>query len=182
MKKAGRYRRWTHWQVWVPVLLAAAALLILLSAVYFYEPSGGNSIFPETIENLKLTNYFEGDAARRDVQSLHNMEMNVKSAYKAIYRGDSRVTIWMSESGSEAEASSLLEKMVAGIRSMNSRGMVLFSDPEERQISGIKTYYSVGDGEFHYYYTKGVRLFWIAISNPDPDYQRRIMESVIRDM
>lgn len=168
--------------MWLPVLLVAAALLMLLSMVYFYEPSGGNSIFPDTIEDLKLTNYFEGDAARQDVQSLHGMEMNVKSAYKAIYRGDSKVTIWMSESGSEEDASSLLDKMVAGIRAMNSRGMVLFSDPEVRQISGIKMYYSVGDGEFHYYYVKGVRLFWIAINNPDPDYQRRIVESAIRDI
>ncbi|MCZ7397768.1 MAG: hypothetical protein O8C59_04595 [Candidatus Methanoperedens sp.] len=55
---------------------------------------------------------------------------------------------------------------------------------KERKVKQRKLliYYTEGGGEYHYYYSKNNLVIWIALGNPDRDYQSKIIYNAVKSI
>lgn len=115
--------------------------------------------FPKNIAGLSLTTYSEGQNAIKDINKLHGKEIQIKDGYVLTYKGnDKKATIWVSDSGSRGEADLLLSQMAQRLKNDSK----LFAHYLETEIKKSKIYSVVGMGQKHFFFQKGIRLFWIA--------------------
>ena len=101
--------------------------------------------------------------------------MNPDQAHIARYRSraGSRATVSVTVADTEKRAVEKVENMTKGMGGM-------FSIPEVLEIDGLKIYYTAGGGEYHYYYSKNDLVAWIALNNPDREYQSNIISNAVK--
>lgn len=139
------------------------ALLLIASPLFVQFTD--DSDFPDSFMDMQLMIISSGDAAIDDVLTLHSSEgIALDNAYIVKYKNPQgkTATFWISESSSKTDAVLLLDDMNREIPSSK-----VFSLPIEMNIEGTLVYYTEGIGEFHYYYAKGNRVYWIALSEKD---------------
>ena len=139
------------------------ALLLIASPLFLQFTE--NDDFPDVFMDMQLVIISSGDAAIIDVQTLHSSEgIALENAYILKYKNPQgkTATFWISESASKTDAALLLDDMNRKIPSSK-----VFTLPVEMNIEGTFVYYTEGIGEFHYYYAKGNRVYWIALSEKD---------------
>ena len=141
------------------------ALLLIASPLFLQFTDGGDDDFPDTFMDMQLVMLSSGDAAINDVRTLHSTQsIALDNAYILKYKDPQgkTATFWISESSSKTDAALLLDDMNRKIPSSR-----VFTMPIEMNIEGTFVYYTEGIGEFHYYYAKGNRVYWIAFSEKD---------------
>lgn len=158
-------------------LIAAFATILIASVVVF--SLNQKAIFPEKLGDMELKLHREGDVAIREIQDSHSAEDNVlpDEAHIARYRNSAgnRATVSVTMADTEKRAAEKVDNMTWG---MGGR----FSIPEILEINGLKIYYTVGGGEYHYYYSKNNIVIWIAISNPDRNYQSKLIAEALKSI
>ncbi len=162
------------------IYLAAFIIAVIATTAFLYlqaQEKNNYGFFPEKLGDMSITLYTEGEAAIAEVKNLHGGSVVPEKAYIANYRSSAgnKAKFWVSESKNNEQAASFLE-------SMNSRigktGM--FSESTPVNIEGIKVYFVRGLGEYHYFYAKSNRVFWLQINNPDMAYQFGIVRESIK--
>lgn len=153
------------------------AVIVSTAFLYFQTQESTYGIFPEKLGDMNLALYREGEVAIAEIRSLHNKAIELENGYIAIYRSSSgnKAKFWVSESENSETAESLLMSMNSMV---GKTGM--FSKPTQRSIEGITVYYVYGLGEYHYFWARDNRVFWVQINNPDPEYQISIVKESIR--
>ena len=144
-------------------LVLLIALLLIVSPLFLQ--SNDDNDFPDVFMDMQLIMKSSGDAALIDVQPLHSTQNSaLENAYILKYRNPQRktATFWISESASKTDAALLLDDMNRKIPASK-----VFTLPVVMNIEGTMVYYTEGIGEFHYYYVKGNRVYWIALSETD---------------
>ena len=139
------------------------ALLLIVSPLFLQ--SNDDNDFPDVFMDMQLVIKSSGDAAIIDVQTLHSTQnIALENAYILKYRNPQRktATFWISESASKTDAALLLDDMNRKIPYSK-----VFTPTVGMNIEGTMVYYTEGIGEFHYYYAKGNRVYWIAFSEKD---------------
>ncbi len=116
--------------------------------------------FTPEVAGLKLASLVEGDSAKQQIVQLHQVEIPLKEAYVASYKGDKNqeVTIWVSVSDNDAGANDLLNQMDSKMDSSKT-----FTEHQEAPIGGITYHFVRGMGQAHYFYQRGNDVIWIAI-------------------
>lgn len=139
------------------------ALLLIASPLFLQFTDDDD--FPDVFMDMQLVIKSSGDAAITDVQTLHSTQnIALDNAYILKYKDPQgkTATFWISESSSKTDATLLLDDMNRKIPASK-----VFTLPVEMDIEGMMVYYTEGIGEFHYYYAKGNRVYWIALSEKD---------------
>ncbi len=145
--------------------VAGLLIALLLIASPLFLQFTDDSDFPDVFMDMQLVIISSGNAAIIDVQKLHSSEgIALENAYILKYKNPQgkTATFWISESASKTDAALLLDDMNRKIPSSR-----VFTMPIEMNIEGTFVYYTEGIGEFHYYYAKGNRVYWIAFSEKD---------------
>lgn len=149
------------------VLLFQVFLIIGFLAVLGYSFWGtvlGRQEQQERLGDLKLVKKVEGAQALAQVSRLHGKEITLKSAFIAEYSSaDERVTVWVSNAGSEAAAKDLISRMVRGIEDGNE----MFSNLRRLTVSGLEVFQVAGSGGEHYFYISGDKVIWLTIQSKE---------------
>lgn len=158
-------------------LIVVLAAVIIASAVLLY--SSQKTIFPEKLGDMELKLHREGEVAVREIQNSHSAKdnINLDQAHIARYRSSAgdRATVSLTIADNEKRAIEKVDNMTKGMGGM-------FSIPEILEINGLKIYYTEGGDEYHYYYSKNDLVIWIALSNPDRDYQSKIISNAVKSI
>jgi hypothetical protein len=98
------------------------------------------------------------------ISQLHGKEITIKQGYIAQYGGadGGQMTAWVSESGTEAEAVQLMDIMDKKMPASKA-----FSGRNELTVEGAKVINVQGMGQEHYYWQKGIKVYWIAVGGAD---------------
>ena len=163
--------------IFIIAVIVASALLYLQT-----QEKSSYGIFPEKLGDMNIALYREGDAAMKEVKSLHRgLNFELENAYIANYRNNkgSKAKFWVSESQSSEEAASLLAAMDSRV---GKTGM--FSDSTPMSIEGVTVYFTAGRspelGLYHYFYAKDKRVIWVQIDNPDEEYRIGIVKESLK--
>lgn len=164
-------------QIKVLVLATGLVLFAILIGTMLKISSVETTIFPQTLGDMDIKMYINGEEARQSVAQLHSFgeRVNPGEAYIARYRNydtdpANMADVWLLISDSDSSATSLVEIMTARM----SKGM-MFTRPQVRNIGGQTIYSTEGTGQFHHYYAKDNKVVWIGLSNPDTAYQEKII-------
>lgn len=158
-------------------LIAPLAAIIIASAVLLSLSQ--KTIIPDKLGDMELKLHREGGVAVREIQNSHSAKDNVSpdKAHIARYRNSegNRATVSVTAAETEKRAIEKKDNMTKGMGGM-------FSIPEVLEINRLKIYYTEGGGEYHYYYSKNALVIWIALSNPDRDYQSKIIYNAVKSI
>lgn len=149
--------------------IAAIILIISFNAVLsFYQPfsvsvNSKTEVFPEQIMGMKKTELISGDEAKKSVNGLHGLEIELKSAYIGKYQGEkgSNAIVWVSESYNTRDAKKLFSimdqkmptnKFFTGYQKLNYNGLEL------------RYVYWPKQNMHDFYYLIGKKNYWIAVS------------------
>ena len=164
------------------LIFIIAVIVITASAYLLTGEKSSTGMFPDKLGDMNLALYRDGDAAMTEVKGLHgnNPGVKIENAYIANYRSspESKAKFWVSESGTSAEAASLLEAMNLRV---GKTGM--FSDSTPLNIEGITVYFVSGKPElglYHYFYSMDKKVFWIQIDDPDETYRLNFIREAIK--
>ncbi len=167
-------------------LIIIAAIIVLgfagVSGVLLYNlygPAGqtsstlSESSFPQTLAGMSLAQVNTGEQAMVMISKLHGKDITIKQGFIAQYMsGSSQMTIWVSESNTEAEAVEMMrvmdEKMPAS---------QVFKGRKEITAENQKVIYVTGMGQDHYYWQIGTEVYWIAVGGAD---SLQVLKDVIR--
>jgi hypothetical protein len=161
--------------------LAIFIVAVIASTAFLYiqtQEKNTYGIFPEKLGDMTIALYREGRPALAEVKSLHRgADIQIENAYIADYRSSNgnKVKFWVSESKNSDNAELLVELMNSRV---GKTGM--FSESTPSTIENIKVYFVTGLGDFHYFWARDNRVFWVQINNADPDYQVSIVKETIR--
>lgn len=108
------------------------------------------------------------------ISQLHGTNIKIKEGYIGQYDGASgQIMVWISESGSDKEASELFEimdqKITAADNAAGSSGNgPPFSDRRPMNRGKISVVAVKGMEMENYYYKIGSKVYWLAIGGVDP--------------
>lgn len=158
-------------------LIASSVIIIIASALLLYQSE--TTLFPEKLGDMELKLHRDGDIALREIKNSHSARDNVlpDEAHVARYRNSAgnKATVSVTVADTEKRAVEKVDNMTRGMGGM-------FSIPEILEINGLKIYYTEGGGEYHYYYSKNNLVIWIALGNPDRDYQSKIIDDALKSI
>lgn len=128
---------------------------------------------PERIAGIKLTEQVSGDEAIKVISKLHGKKIRIQNGHIAHYHaGPHMVMVYVSESYLDFLAGRLLKSMTANI----NKGNDTFKDLKELRINDIPVYSVTGQGQLHFYFKYGNKVFWLGA---DPTLARRAVEELI---
>lgn len=128
---------------------------------------------PERIAGIKLTEQVSGDEAIKVISKMHGKKIRIQNGHIAHYHaGPHMVMVYVSESYLDFLAGRLLKSMTANI----NKGNDTFKDLKELRINDIPVYSVTGQGQLHFYFKHGKKVFWLGA---DPTLARRAVEEII---
>lgn len=143
--------------------LLVAGLFVLLAFLYLswgrtlVNTNVSQEYLPPAITGLKLERELEGDAAFRTVRESHMGQIDTaEDAIIGYYQEG--LTIWIAEYGDEDLASTETQRMKQAIMEYASG----FSTPKRLQVGEQSVYRTEFRGIYHYFWTKGSLIFYIA--------------------
>lgn len=165
----------------IAILLASIAMIASVYYILQLKQSEEMLVFPETLGEMVLYSSKSGYDAVKEISRIHRASDNVrmKNGYIAIYkshRGE-MAYFWISEEDNADAANKSLMLMTTKIR--EDRGM--FASPIEAELGKQFSivYYTEGLHQYHYFYAKQNRVFWIAMNNPNISEQLNIVQEAI---
>lgn len=119
--------------------------------------------FPAEVVGLPRTKYLTGEAALAEVSKLHGREIEAGNAEIATY-GDDRqqITIYMTNSPDKAAAQALFQAMVERMMA----NPTAYTRPEVLNIKNKAYFATSGNGQNHYFYLRGTRIYWVSLKLP----------------
>lgn len=166
----------------VLLLVIAATILFLITATILQMQPRVDTALPRTLGDMDLKLYIEGEEAKKEISTLHSSGVRPEEGYIGRYRNydtdpENAADVWLSVSDSPKNATGLVERMTERMA-----GSMMFSSPQVKDIDGHTIYYTVGTGQYHYYYAKGNNVVWIGLSNPDISYQEYIISQALKEI
>jgi hypothetical protein len=150
------------------VILIALGILILtgatavFAAVLLATPGPVPGI-PGVLVGLPLTHRLDGADAARDIDRLHGKFIRVRSASVAHYERPGAVAmLYVSDAFLGFLAERQLRAMTDGMR----KGESPFASPREFQQAGQKVFWTLGQGQVHFYYRQGSKIIWLTADEP----------------
>lgn len=146
-----------------PSALVVVGAFVLAAAATATSAQAAGLAAPLSLGQLKLGHALQGEKARDEIHRLHGKAIPFRDALVAHYEGAGGVAmLYVSEAGDEEMARQQVEQMTARIRP----GDGAFTHLRERIQGGITVYSSLGQGQVHYYFRRGVRVIWVAADAP----------------
>lgn len=162
MKPAARYRD-------VSALLGLALLVLFLAAC----AQGAQLEPPKAVGGLPLVHAQRGKEALEAINRLHGKEIGGRDGYVAHYERDGLVAmLYISEVSFSFQAGRQLKTMAERIQKENTP----FYHLKASERDGITVYSALGEGQIHYFYRKGARVFWLAA---DPPVATKALEGLL---
>lgn len=155
--------------------LTILVLAVLAWTILNPAKDQGQLVIPESLAKLPRTELITGPQAIEQISRLHQTNIVISQGYIATYgQGNQEVTLWISESPTDAEGQALFavmdEKMPAS---------KMFTNREELNLKGTKVIKVLGMGQEHYYWVKGKVNFWVAIGGLQPlDVLEEVMTKI----
>jgi hypothetical protein len=123
--------------------------------------AGAKGPIPGALAGVPLNNVMKGEEAMAHIEELHGQPLGrgTDQAWLAHF-ADGKATLWVTRSIRRADATSLIDRMTAGI----AKGGSPFTN--SRPLPDVDGYRLEGMGEEHFYFIVGNDVYWLAIS-PD---------------
>lgn len=158
--EAGTWRRLSSRRA---VLLLLGVLLLSGGAVVFaatlLATPGPVPGIPGELSDLPLSHRLDGAEAVREVDRLHRKTIRVRAATVAHYeRPGSVAMLYVSDAYLGFLAERQLQAMTDGMK----KGESPFAPPREFQQAGQKVFWTLGQGQAHFFYRRGSKVIWIA--------------------
>lgn len=150
------------------MVLVALVVLFLLGgtavlATALLATPGPVPGIPGVLAGLPLTHRLDGADAARDIDRLHGKVIRVRSASVAHYERPGAVAmLYVSDAYLGYLASRQLQAMTDGMK----KGESPFAPPKEFQQAGQNIFWTLGQGQVHFYYRRGSKVIWIAADEP----------------
>lgn len=145
------------------------------------SPSGqassglSESSFPQTLAGMNLAQVSSGDQAMGMISQLHGTNITIKQGFIAQYMGSaSQMTVWVSESNTEAEAIQLMDIMDKKMPASKA-----FTGRKEVATDTTKVIYVYGMNMDNYYWQKGTKVYWIAVGGGD---SQQVLKEVMKSL
>lgn len=153
--------------LWVAFLATLLFLVAFTVTLIVIKPFGGQTadgiVFPKQVMNMKQVNIISGDEAKQSVNGLHGLDIPLKNAYIATYKGadNASAIIWVSESFNKEDAAKLFKVMDEKMPNNKS-----FSKYERVSYKGFNLRYVFWDKKnmHDFYYLSGNKNYWLAVS------------------
>lgn len=125
------------------------------------EASSSKGPIPGMLAGVTVGDVMKGNEAKTHIEELHGQPLGAGTdqAWLAHY-ADNKATLWVTRSFKKADATSLIDRMTAGI----ARGGSPFTNPQ--RLKDVKGYRLDGMGQKHFYFIVGRDVLWLAIA-PD---------------
>ncbi len=154
--RRGRIRRRIVIAVVAFLFLSGGALV--LAAVILAKPGPVGGI-PDTLAGLPLNHRVDGGEAAREIDRLHGRTIRVRAATVAHYERSGTVAmLYVSDTLLAFLADRQLRAMTEGMK----KGESPFAPPREFQQAGQEIFWTLGQGQAHFYYRQGSKLIWVA--------------------
>jgi len=150
------------------VILFGLLLLFITSS-----PVWGDTL-PKSIGSLQLERIQSGEEARKEIDRLHGKKLKFREGYIGTYGNENiKAKVWVSEYEFEAEAQKEIGQMAQRIK---AKGGKVFRHFRLISVEGVKVYFTVGMGQVHYFFQKGVKAIWLAV---DPSEAKEAVRDFI---
>jgi hypothetical protein len=118
-------------------------------------------VVPASLAGLPVTRSVDGEEAKVQTEQLHGKALGqgFDAAWIAQYGGQGEGTLWVSRSGDETDAQTLMDRMSERIQ----LGTSPFQNFQTSQIEGTSIVSLDGMGQKHYYFRVGRDLYWLAM-------------------
>lgn len=152
-------RRVTRRMIW----LAAGILLLsggvaILAAVYLATP-GPVSGMPDVLAGLPLTHRVDGPNATGEIDRLHGKAIRVGAASIAHYEWSGTVAMLYV---SDVYLGFLADRMLQAMTERMQKGDSPFAPPRQFRQAGQSIFWTLGEGQAHFFYRRGSKLVWLA--------------------
>jgi hypothetical protein len=155
---------------WLLLLLFTAPLL-LPTCVSSDDP------LPRSIGTLRLEKVQSGEEARQEIDRLHGKQIGFRRGYIGFYGAENGSgQLWLSEHGSEREATEAVERMARGMTQGKQQSFWHF---RQIVVEEQKVYFAIGMGQAHYFFPKGNRVIWLAV---DPQLAKGAIRDAVRKL
>jgi hypothetical protein len=115
--------------------------------------------FPDVLAGLPLTHRLDGADARLEIDRLHGKTIRVRAATVAHYERPGTVAmLYVSDAYLRFVAARQLQAMIDGM----SKGESPSALPREFQQAGQRIFWTLGQGQAHFYYRRGSKVIWLA--------------------
>lgn len=123
--------------------------------------ASGSDVTPVSLAGLSLLQLVDGEAAKAQTEQLHGKGLGegFDAAWIGHYGESGQGTLWVSRSGAEGAAQTLMDRMTERIREGNSP----FVNLQAVEESGVPVIALDGMGQKHYYFRAGTDLYWLAV-------------------
>ena len=129
---------------------------------------------PKTVGALQLIHALRGKEALQAIDRLHGKGITATDGYVAHYERNSLVAmLYVSRPARSTMTGAQIEKMVTGI----STGRTPFSHLKSSKRNGTTVYSALGQGQIHYFYSRGADVIWIAA---DPPVAKEVVEDLLQ--
>ena len=143
------------------IIISAILIAIIPTAACNRQPQSLNSLFPETIKELRRVQLITGIQALEEINKLHGKEIGITGGGIGTYQTNngSPVMVWISRSKKAGFARHQTEVM---IERMLSAPHSPFHHPAQREFQGINIYQFQGMGQTHYIFCWYDLVYWIS--------------------
>ena len=143
------------------IIIPAILIAIIPTAACNRQSQSLNSLFPETIKELRRVQLITNIKALEKINKLHGKEIGVTEGDIGTYRTDNGSTamVWISRSKTADLARNQIEVM---IERMLSAPDSPFHHPAQRELQGINIYQFQGMGQIHYIFCWYDLVYWIS--------------------
>ncbi len=129
---------------------------------------------PKALGVLELAHELRGKEALQAIDRLHGKGVSAADAYVAHYEKDGQVAmLYVSRPARSSMTGAQIDRMVAGIRT----GKTPFTHLKSSDREGTTVYSAIGQGQIHYFYSRGADVFWVAA---DPAVAREVIARLLR--
>ena len=159
------------------MMIVLRFLLLSLSLLLLVPSLTAETSLPQSIGSYRLEQLQIGEDARQEIDRLHGKQLNFRKGYVGTYSGGGRrAKVWVSEYNSKMEAAEANDRMAQKIKEMEGRAFWHF---REISISGTPVNFVIGQGQFHYFFQKGIKVIWAAVDPPEArDTIRDLIEQI----
>lgn len=131
---------------------------------------------PQELAGLPLTHSQKGTEARAEIERLHGKSIPIRDGFVAHYGTQPPVAmLYVSQARDEQVAQQQVDLMTTRIRASDGP----FTHLRESTRFGLTVYSTLGQGQVHYYFRRGVTVVWVAA---DPTIAQPALADAVRKL
>lgn len=149
-------KSWIRWQVLVPIPILGGLILYL-----FVVPEEGE--VPFRLGGLELRRTLDKQESARIINHLHGKGVTPIENVIGLYESEAgEAVVYKSKYSTAIEAQAALKRMA----SLIEEGNPIFDNYRIEVIRGKQISFCVGQGQDHYFFSAGDKLYWLAVDFP----------------